>query len=64
MKTRDALLMYWLYIFNEQMHDQSEDWSELDQSDAPRDALFRHWLKEWSDDTRGTLLELLEGGKA
>lgn len=59
MNKKQALLTYWLYVFNEQMHDADLDWIELEPEQAPTSALFLHWLNEWNDDSRGALLDML-----
>jgi hypothetical protein len=59
MNRKQALLTYWLYVFNEQMSDFHDDWIELEPEQAPNHALFLHWLNEWGDDSRGVLLDML-----
>ena len=59
MNKKQALLTYWLYVFNEQMHDADIEWIELEPNQADTDSLFLHWLREWSDDSRGALLHML-----
>ena len=59
MNKKQALLTYWLYVFNEQMNDADIDWIELEPEQAPTSALFLHWLNEWNDDSRGVLLDML-----
>ena len=54
-----ALLTYWLYVFNEQMNDADIEWIELEPEQATTSALFLHWLDVWSDDSRGALFDML-----
>jgi hypothetical protein len=56
------LLSYWLYVFNEQMSEGDDDWQELTFSEALTNAHFRHWLSVWNEDSRGKLLQMIEGG--
>jgi hypothetical protein len=55
---KDILLAHYLPAFNEQMAD--DDWQDMTAAQAERSALFHHWLREWSDDSRGKLLILLQ----
>lgn len=55
---KDILLAHYLPAFNEQMSD--DDWQDMTAAQAEHSALFKHWLREWSDDSRGKLLDILE----
>lgn len=59
MNKKETLLMYWLFVFNEQMSERDDEWQELDQSKAENNALFRHWLSVWHEDSRGKLLAMM-----
>jgi hypothetical protein len=64
LQRKEALLTYWLDVFNEQMHDFHEDWIDLEFEKASKNGLFLHWLHEWGDDSRGTLLDILTTERA
>jgi hypothetical protein len=59
MNKKDTLLTYWLFVFNEQMSENDDEWQEIDFADAPNNAHFRHWLAVWHEDSRGKLLEMI-----
>ena len=59
MNKKDTLLIYWLFVFNEQMSENDDEWQEIDFDDAPNNAHFRHWLAVWHEDSRGKLLEMI-----
>jgi hypothetical protein len=46
------------------MHDFHEDWIDLEFEKASKNGLFLHWLHEWGDDSRGTLLDILTTERA
>ena len=59
MNRKQVLLSHWLPVFNEQMHDCDEHWENLELEKAPQSLLFLLWLRDWGEDSRGKLFDLL-----
>jgi hypothetical protein len=59
MRKVDELLDFYLPVFNEQQEIEGDDDMVLTKQQALNSSHFRHWLREWSDDDRGALLEHL-----
>lgn len=55
-----ALLDQFVAVYNDHQDIEEDDFIPLTNETAPQNGDFLHWLREWSDDERGELLELLK----
>ena len=60
MDRTQALLDQFVAVYNDHQEIEEDDFTPLTSETAPQNGRFLHWLREWSDDERGELLELLE----
>ena len=60
MDRTQALLDQFIAVYNDHQEVEEDDFVPLTNETAPESGDFLHWLREWSDDERGELLELLK----
>ena len=60
MDRAQALLDQFVAVYNDHQDIEGDDFTPLTNETAPQNGHFLHWLRVWSDDERGELLELLK----